>query len=44
MQFFLKNTLKQKYIQFIVERVDGEYGDGFYPIVTVYLKDMTIKT
>lgn len=39
-QFFNNNIKTGKYLQFIVERVDENYGVASYPIATVYLKDM----
>lgn len=38
--FFSNNIETGKYKQFIVERVDDDYGVLSYPIATVYLKDI----
>lgn len=38
--FYKTNVLTGKYKQFIVERVDEEFGLASYPIATVYLKDI----
>ncbi len=38
--FYNENVLTGKYKQYIVERVDDDYGVVSYPIATVYLKDM----
>lgn len=38
--FFNKYILTGKYIQFIVECIEEQYGAASYPIATVYLKDM----
>lgn len=37
--FYRNNVAPGKYRQFIVERVDDDYGVCSYPIATVYLKD-----
>ena len=39
-KFFKENVLTGKYKQFIVECLDEVAGVCFYPIATVYLKDM----
>lgn len=39
-KFYCENIETGKYQQFIVERVDEEYGVISYPIATVYLKDI----
>ena len=39
-QFFHDYVATGKYKQFIVERVDEEFGLASYPIATVYLKDI----
>lgn len=39
-EFYLANVATGKYIQFIVERIDEDYGVFVYPIATVYLKDI----
>ena len=38
--FFHKNIDTGYYQQFIVERIDEDYGVASYPIATVYLKDI----
>ena len=38
-QFYLNYVETGKYIQYIVERIDEEFGVASYPIATVYLKD-----
>lgn len=38
--FFKAYVQTGKYKQFIVERVDEEFGVSSYPIATIYLKDM----
>ena len=38
--FFNEYVLTEKYKQYIVERVDDDYGAISYPISTVYLKDI----
>lgn len=38
--FFEANVATGKYKQFIVERIDEDYGVASYPIATVYLKEM----
>lgn len=38
--FFHANIETGKYQQFIVERIDEEFGVSSYPIATVYLKDI----
>ena len=40
LSFFKSNVLTGKYKQFIVECLDESTGVCFYPIATVYLKDM----
>ncbi len=40
LSFYRTNVLTGKYKQFIVERVDEEFGLASYPIATVYLKDI----
>lgn len=39
-QFYENNIVSGKYKQYIVERIDEEFGVASYPIATVYLKDM----
>lgn len=39
-KFFNEFVLTGKYKQFIVERIEEEFGTASYPIATVYLKDM----
>lgn len=39
-EFFNKNIITGRYKQFIVERVDEDFGVFAYPIATIYLKDM----
>lgn len=39
-KFFHENVETGKYQQFIVERIDEEFGLASYPIATVYLKDI----
>lgn len=39
-EFYFANVVTGKYKQFIVERIDEEFGLAAYPIATVYLKDM----
>lgn len=39
-EFYKKNIETGKYKQFIVERIDEDYGLASYPIATVYLKDI----
>lgn len=39
-KFFEENIVTGKYKQFIVERIDEDFGVAAYPIATVYLKDM----
>ena len=39
-KFYYANVVTGKYKQFIVERIDEEFGMFSYPIATVYLKDM----
>lgn len=38
--FFNKYIRTGKYVQFIVERIEEQYGAASYPIATVYLKDI----
>ena len=38
-QFFMNYVETGKYIQYIVERIDEDFGVSSYPIATVYLKD-----
>ncbi len=38
--FFEENVVTGKYQQYIVERIDEQYGVASYPIATVYLKDI----
>ena len=38
--FYKANVETGKYKQFIVERLDEDFGVAAYPIATVYLKDM----
>ena len=38
--FYEQNVLTGKYRQFIVERIDEDFGLVTYPIATVYLKDI----
>ena len=38
-KFFKDNVETGKYIQYIVERIDEDFGVSSYPIATVYLKD-----
>ena len=40
MLFFENFVSTGKYLQYIVERVDDQYGVASYPIATVYLKDV----
>lgn len=40
LRFYNENVVTGKYKQFIVERIDEEFGLASYPIATVYLKDM----
>lgn len=40
--FYKKNIETGKYKQFIVERIDEDFGVSSYPIATVYLKDMDL--
>ena len=40
-QMFFDTYVKTgRYVQFIVERIEEQYGVASYPIATVYLKDM----
>ena len=39
-RFYEANVLTGKYRQFIVERVEEDFGVASYPIAAVYLKDM----
>lgn len=39
-KFFADNIVTGKYKQFIVERMEENSGVAFYPIATVYLKDL----
>lgn len=40
-EVFFKTFIETgKYIQFIVERIDEDFGVSSYPIATVYLKDL----
>lgn len=40
---FYKNYIEtEKYRQFIVERIDEDFGVSSYPIATAYLKDMDL--
>ena len=39
-QFFHEHVETGKYIQYIVERIDEDFGVASYPIATVYLKDI----
>ena len=39
-RFFEENVLTGKYKQFMVERVEEDFGVATYTIATVYLKDM----
>ena len=39
-KFFNENILTGKYKQYIVYRIEEQYGVAAYPIATVYLKDM----
>lgn len=39
-EFFHANIETGKYKQFMVERIDEDFGVAAYPIATVYLKDM----
>lgn len=38
-KFFKDNVETGKYIQYIVERIEDDFGVSSYPIATVYLKD-----
>lgn len=38
--FYKSNILTGKYKQYIVERIDEDFGVSSYPIATVYLKDV----
>lgn len=38
--FFKANVETGRYKQFIVERIDEEFGVSSYPIATIYLKEM----
>lgn len=40
--FYISNIETGRYLQFIVERVEEDYGVASYPIATVYLKDIDI--
>ena len=40
LEFFSKNIETGCYLQYIVERVDEDFGVAAYPIATVYLKDI----
>lgn len=40
LDFFEKNIVPGYYQQYIVERVEEQYGVAAYPIATVYLKDI----
>lgn len=40
LRFYREKVLSGKYIQFIVERIDEDFGLSSYPIATVYLKDI----
>lgn len=40
LEFFRTKVKTGQYLQFIVERVDDDYGVASYPIATVYLKDI----
>ena len=42
-KFFKDNVLSGKYKQFMVERVEEDYGLATYPIATIYLKDIDYK-
>lgn len=37
--FYERNVITGKYIQYIVEKVEGEYGVFSYPVGTIYLKN-----
>lgn len=39
-KFYKDNVLTGKYVQYIVERVEEDFGVASYPIATVYLKDI----
>ncbi len=39
-KFFHENVETGKYLQFIVERIDEDFGVASYPIATCYLKDI----
>ena len=38
--FFKANVETGRYVQFIVERIDEDFGVSSYPIATVFLKDI----
>lgn len=40
LEFFRTKVQTGQYLQYIVERVDEDYGVASYPIATVYLKDI----
>ena len=40
LEFFRSKVQTGQYLQYIVERVDEDYGVASYPIATVYLKDI----
>jgi RimJ/RimL family protein N-acetyltransferase len=40
LEFFRSKVKTGQYLQYIVERVDEDYGVVSYPIATVYLKDI----
>lgn len=39
-EFFRSKVQTGQYLQYIVERIDEDYGVASYPIATVYLKDI----
>lgn len=41
--FYKANIETGKYLQFIVEKIEEDFGVVSYPIATVYLKDMDIN-
>ena len=42
-EFFKENVLTGKYKQFIVEKIDEDFGVSSYPIATISLKDFDVE-
>ena len=42
-EFYKRNIETGKYKQYIVERIDEDFGVSSYPIATVYLKDIDVE-